>query len=366
MNRLFVYEDDTNIKFHISRNEGELGARIERYGGAIAGIFYAHIYLSTRQQATVLPLDSKVPVVHPNWVEDSIAAGRLLHMYDYIEDPTQNMLRPLSPEDRDLAELLKAEVGSPRDKMFESLHRQFPHHRSATWRELYQTSQIAIQMAAVQLRPTIQEAINRCIVPLLIPSTVAAAAPRPGPFGVQNEVEHSAASFKPTARPPKGKNSAENTVPTTSGRPGATMTLLDLIRDHRLYLQNKPQTYLFNDNSSKTIEMEENDDVYDEGDDDGDDDGDGDYYEGANTSASVLLGPAVKKSTGRGVRVTEKDLERMARFVVGLQREPHVADWETFYNLAPENQSRPGTAWNRHYNVKRDRVAAAAVRLELI
>ncbi|KIM29281.1 hypothetical protein M408DRAFT_23065 [Serendipita vermifera MAFF 305830] len=342
---------------------------LKRYGGAVTGIFYAHIYLGTRQQATVLPLDPKIPVVHPNWVEESIAAGRLLHMYDYIEDPTQNMLRPLSPEDRDIAELLKAEVGSPRDNMFELLHRQFPHHHSATWRELYQTSQITIQMAAAQLRPTIQEAINRCIVPLLVPSTAAAAPLRPRAPGTQNEAEHGPANGKQVARPPKENNQAE-TLPSSGINAGPSVPKggPDFLHDtlNRPPLQNK-QPYLFNNNNPTTRGIEDDEDAYDEGDDDNDRDGD---YEDASqmsdTPAPVLLGPRIKTRIGRGVRVTNTDYENMARFVVGLQREPTLADWETFYNLAPENQTRSGKAWNTQFYVKRDKVAGAAVRLGLI
>lgn len=70
------------------------------------------------------PMDPMVPVLQAQWVADSIRERRMLPIYPYLDDPAQNNLLHLSPEDRDVAELLKAKVGNPGNDIFEQLHQR--------------------------------------------------------------------------------------------------------------------------------------------------------------------------------------------------------------------------------------------------
>ena len=59
--------------------------------------------------------------MHPTWVAHSVKARKMLPMYEYVEETQEHALGLLSPEQRDLAEMMKA-MSQPSFKVFETLH----------------------------------------------------------------------------------------------------------------------------------------------------------------------------------------------------------------------------------------------------
>jgi hypothetical protein len=88
------------------------------HGGQVTDVLHAHFHVGRCGRSSL----RKVPLVHPTWVARSVKARKMVPMYEYVEETQEHPLGLLSPEQRDLAEMIKAMSQLSFGLAFKTLH----------------------------------------------------------------------------------------------------------------------------------------------------------------------------------------------------------------------------------------------------
>jgi hypothetical protein len=142
MDSIFVYDDETPVALSVDSQDATLKRQImvsmsptsnkisaesnrssepQMHGGQVTDVLHAHFHVGRCGRSSILLRN--VPLVHPTWVARSVKARRMVPMYEYVEETQEHALGRLSPEQRDLAEMIKA-MSQLSFKVFETLHRK--------------------------------------------------------------------------------------------------------------------------------------------------------------------------------------------------------------------------------------------------
>jgi hypothetical protein len=200
------------------------------------------------------------------------------------------------------------------------------------WRALYQSSQVVIQFALARFVPANQVHLNTIILPIFpqpaLPIPTRQRLPRDLDMADRNYIPRAPTEEQDDDMvegdfPDSFANYQQATSDVSSQPPSDTSRM----RVHRR--QARPD-FIANDDQE-------------EGEGEITDDDDDDYTDRGRISPSetpdAVHPPRQQRARiGRGVRLTQLDYERMARFIMTLGREPGLADWVDFWNMVSRCQ----------------------------